>query len=133
MWLADLSRSKRRLLTGPKTDLGKLSKQRVQVRSHGVERDSGGPGTTATETALRSYRRVDDRRMGPLRQPDPFPRSVNDLEHGSSSPNDQQRLVAGMLDPDNLLDIIRTFTLFSRPTTKARLSRWLAATSNFVP
>ena len=44
---------------------------------------------------------------------DPFPRSVNDLEHGNSSPNDQQRLVAGMLDRDNLLDIIRTFTLFS--------------------
>jgi type I restriction enzyme, R subunit len=44
---------------------------------------------------------------------DPFPRSLNDLEHGSSGPNDQQRLVAGMLDRDNLLDIIRTFTLFS--------------------
>jgi type I restriction enzyme R subunit len=44
---------------------------------------------------------------------DPFPRSVDDLEHGGTSPNDQQRLVAGMLDPDNLLDIIRTFTLFS--------------------
>jgi type I restriction enzyme R subunit len=44
---------------------------------------------------------------------DPFPRSVNELEHGSSSPNDQQRLVAGMLDRDNLLDIIHTFTLFS--------------------
>ena len=44
---------------------------------------------------------------------DPFPRSVNDLEHGSGSPNKQQRLVAGMLDRDNLLDIIRTFTVFS--------------------
>jgi type I restriction enzyme R subunit len=44
---------------------------------------------------------------------DPYPRSLNDLEHGTSSPNDQQRLVAGMLDPDNLLDLIRTFTLFS--------------------
>ncbi len=44
---------------------------------------------------------------------DPFPRSLNDLEHGNSSPNDQQRLVAGMLDRDNLLDIIRTFILFS--------------------
>lgn len=44
---------------------------------------------------------------------DPFPRSLNDLEHGSSSPNDQQRLVAGMLDRDNLLDIIRTYTLFA--------------------
>jgi len=44
---------------------------------------------------------------------DPFPRSLNDLEHSGSSPNDQQRLVAGMLDRDNLLDLIRTFTLFS--------------------
>lgn len=48
-----------------------------------------------------------------FRWADPFPRSVNDLEHGNSSPNDQQRLVAGMLDQNNLLDIIRTFTLFS--------------------
>lgn len=48
-----------------------------------------------------------------FRWADPFPRFVDDLEHGSSSPNDQQRLVAGMLDRDNLLDIIRTFTLFS--------------------
>jgi len=44
---------------------------------------------------------------------DPYPRTVEDLSHGSSSPNDQQRLVAGMLDKQNLLDIIRTFTLFS--------------------
>jgi type I restriction enzyme R subunit len=44
---------------------------------------------------------------------DPYPRTVEDLEHGSSGPNDQQRLVAGMLDRHNLLDLIRTFTLFS--------------------
>ncbi len=44
---------------------------------------------------------------------DPFPRSIEDLDHGSGAPNDQQRLVAGMLDKQNLLDIIRTFTLFS--------------------
>ena len=44
---------------------------------------------------------------------DPHPRTVNDLAHGAGSPNDQQRLVAGMLDRDNLLDLIRTFTLFS--------------------
>ena len=44
---------------------------------------------------------------------DPYPRTVDDLEHGESGPNDQQRLVAGMLDRDNLLDLIRTFTLFS--------------------
>ena len=44
---------------------------------------------------------------------DPFPRTLNDLDHGAGSPNDQQRLVAGMCDRQNLLDIIRTFTLFS--------------------
>jgi type I restriction enzyme R subunit len=44
---------------------------------------------------------------------DPYPRTVDELEHGASGPNDQQRLVAGMLDHRNLLDIIRTFTLFS--------------------
>lgn len=43
---------------------------------------------------------------------DPFPRSVDELEHGKSSPNDQQRLVAGMLDQDNILDLLRSFTLF---------------------
>jgi type I restriction enzyme R subunit len=44
---------------------------------------------------------------------DPYPRTLNDLDHGCSSPNDQQRLVAGMLDRDNLLDLIRTFTIYS--------------------
>lgn len=44
---------------------------------------------------------------------DPYPRTVDELDHGGSGPNDQQRLVAGMLDRDNILDLIRTFTLFS--------------------
>jgi len=44
---------------------------------------------------------------------DSYPRTVDDLAHNESGPNDQQRLVAGMLDRDNLLDLIRTFTLFS--------------------
>jgi type I restriction enzyme, R subunit len=44
---------------------------------------------------------------------DPYPRTLNELDHGQSSPNAQQRLVAGMLDKANLLDIIRTFTLFA--------------------
>ena len=44
---------------------------------------------------------------------DPYPRTLNDLDHGAGSPNDQQRLVAGMMHRDNLLDLIRTFTLFS--------------------
>jgi type I restriction enzyme R subunit len=44
---------------------------------------------------------------------DPYPRTLNDLDHGSGSPSDQQRLVAGMMDRCNLLDLIRTFTLFT--------------------
>jgi type I restriction enzyme R subunit len=48
-----------------------------------------------------------------FRWADPFPHTVDELEHKGGSPNDQQRLVAGMLDKTNLLDIIRTFTLFS--------------------
>lgn len=44
---------------------------------------------------------------------DPYPKTLNDLAHGQSSPNDQQRLVAGMLDRRNLLDIIRVFTVFA--------------------
>ena len=44
---------------------------------------------------------------------DPYPLKLNDLVHGSSTPNDQQRLVAGMLTPSNFLDIIRLFTIFS--------------------
>ncbi len=59
-------------------------------------------GTITTHTEKHFYR-----------WSDPYPRTLNDLEHGSSSPNDQQRLVAGMLDRDNLLDLIRTFTIYS--------------------
>jgi type I restriction enzyme R subunit len=59
-------------------------------------------GTITTHTERYFYRWAD-----------PYPRTVEDLEHGESGPNDQQRLVAGMLDRDNLLDLIRTFTLFS--------------------
>ena len=44
---------------------------------------------------------------------DPYPKTLNELDHGQSSPNDQQRLVAGMLEPRNLLDIIRVFTVFA--------------------
>ncbi|PAK34770.1 type I restriction endonuclease subunit R [Bacillus safensis] len=43
---------------------------------------------------------------------DPYPRTLNELEHGQTAPNDQQRLVAGMLDLRNLLDIIQVFTVF---------------------
>ena len=59
-------------------------------------------GTITTHTEKYFYRWAD-----------PYPRTVDELEHGSGSPNDQLRLVAGMLDRDNLLDLIRIFTLFS--------------------
>ncbi|MGK7884386.1 MAG: type I restriction endonuclease subunit R [Crocosphaera sp.] len=59
-------------------------------------------GTITTQTEKSFYRWAD-----------PYPRTLNDLEHGNSSPNDQQRLVAGMLARENLLEIIRNFTLFS--------------------
>ncbi|MBL8207793.1 MAG: type I restriction endonuclease subunit R [Blastocatellia bacterium] len=59
-------------------------------------------GTITTHTEKHFYKWLD-----------PFPRTLNDLEHQGTSPNEQQRLVAGMLDRDNLLDILRTFTLFS--------------------
>ena len=59
-------------------------------------------GTITTHTEKYFYRWAD-----------PYPRTVDELDHGSGSPNDQQRLVAGMLDRGNLLDLIRTFTLFS--------------------
>ncbi len=44
---------------------------------------------------------------------DPFPHTVDELEHGAGTANDQQRLVAGMCDRSNLLELLRNFTLFS--------------------
>lgn len=48
-----------------------------------------------------------------FRWSDPYPRTLEDIRTGESSPNDQQRLVAGMLDRRNLLDLIRSFTIFT--------------------
>ena len=59
-------------------------------------------GTITTHTEKYFYRWAD-----------PFPRTLEDLDRGASSPNDQQRLVAGMCDRNNLLEIIHNFTLFS--------------------
>jgi len=67
-----------------------------------TERNEAKFGTITTHSEKHFYR-----------WSDPYPRTLNDLEHGQSSPNPQQRLVAGMLDKANLLDIIRTFTLFA--------------------
>lgn len=73
-------------------------------------RDTAKFGTVTTHIEKHFYR-----------WSDPFPRTVEDLSHGGSSPNDQQRLVAGMLDRQNLLDIIRTFTIFSESDKGERI------------
>jgi len=43
---------------------------------------------------------------------DPYPLTLDDLPHSGASPNDQQRLVAGMCAPANLLELIHSFTIF---------------------
>ncbi len=63
-------------------------------------------GTITTHTEKYFYRWAD-----------PYPRTLDDLDHGQGAPNDQQRLVAGMLDRRNLLDLIHTFTLFTTTDT----------------
>lgn len=44
---------------------------------------------------------------------DPYPLTLDDLPHGSTAPNDQQRLVAGMCRHANLLEMLQSFTIFS--------------------
>jgi len=58
-------------------------------------------GTITTHIEKRFYRWTD-----------PYPYTLNDLEHSGTSPNDQQRLIAGMLDKRNFLDLLRNFTIF---------------------
>lgn len=48
-----------------------------------------------------------------FRWTDPYPLTLDDLPHEGTSPNDQQRLVAGMCAKDNLLDLLQSFTIFS--------------------
>ncbi len=56
-----------------------------------------------------------------FRWADPYPRTLEDIREGQASPNDQLRLVAGMLDRRNLLELIRTFTLFVEEDKGARI------------
>ncbi|MCL4560188.1 MAG: HsdR family type I site-specific deoxyribonuclease [Chloroflexi bacterium] len=43
---------------------------------------------------------------------DPYPLTLDDLPSMGTSPNDQQRLVAGMMTKRHLLDLIQSFTIF---------------------
>lgn len=48
-----------------------------------------------------------------FRWTDPYPKTVDDLAKDGKTPNDQERLIHGMLDKDNLLSLIRIFTIFT--------------------
>lgn len=48
-----------------------------------------------------------------FRWTDPHPKTVDDLAKDGKTPNDQQRLIQGMLDKENLLSLIRIFTIFA--------------------
>jgi len=50
---------------------------------------------------------------GYWRWADPYPKNLDELPRGAGTPNDQNRLIYGMLDKRNLLDIMRSFTVFS--------------------
>ena len=49
-----------------------------------------------------------------FRWTDPYPLTLDDLPSKGTTPNDQQRLIAGMLMPRNLLDLIQSFTIFGQ-------------------
>jgi len=61
---------------------------------------------------------------------DPYPLTLNDLEHGESTPNQQQRLVAGMFTKTSLLSLIRTFTVFTT-TDEGRTIKVIARYQQF--
>jgi type I restriction enzyme R subunit len=66
-----------------------------------TDRNTAKFGTISTHTENYFYRWTD-----------PYPHELDDIRTGSSSPNDQQRLVAGMFTKQNLLELIRCFTIF---------------------
>lgn len=71
-------------------------------------RDTAKFGTITTHIEKHFYRWTD-----------PYPLTVNDLTSGSSTaPNDQQRLIAGMFSQQNLLDLIRSYTIFKADGNK---------------
>ena len=49
-----------------------------------------------------------------FRWTDPYPLTLDALPSKGTTPNDQQRLIAGMLMPRNLLDLIQSFTIFGQ-------------------
>jgi len=58
---------------------------------------------TITTSTLKNY----------WRWADPYPKNLDELPRKGGTPNDQNRLIYGMLDKRNLLDIMQSFTVFS--------------------
>lgn len=48
-----------------------------------------------------------------FRWADPYPKQLDELPRKGGSPNEQNRLIYGMLDRKNLLEILQSFTVFS--------------------
>jgi len=49
-----------------------------------------------------------------FRWTDPYPKTLDEIQsREGTSPNDQQRLIAGMLTKRNLIELIRSFTIFT--------------------
>lgn len=60
-------------------------------------------GTISTHTEKYFFRWID-----------PYPKTLDEIQtNEGTSPNDQQRLIAGMLSKNNLLELIRSFTIFT--------------------
>lgn len=49
-----------------------------------------------------------------FRWTDPYPKTVDEIGPKGRSPNDQVRLIQGMIDKENILSLIKTYTLFTQ-------------------
>jgi len=62
----------------------------------------------------------------------PWPRTVDDLERSlGRKPTSQDVLIAGMLDPKNLLDLVRNFIVFERDPSSGRTVKKLCRYQQF--
>ncbi|MBN1454585.1 MAG: type I restriction endonuclease subunit R [Anaerolineales bacterium] len=65
-----------------------------------------------------------------FRWSDPYPLNLDELPSRGTSPNNQQRLVAGMLTKRNLLDLIQCYTIFA-PDDKGHTIKIVARYQQF--
>jgi type I restriction enzyme R subunit len=65
-----------------------------------------------------------------FRWTDPYPMTLDQLPSGDTSPNDQQRLVAGLCAKKNLLELVQCFTIFGTDD-KGRTIKMMARYQQF--